>query len=106
MAEKGVHELFAATSPFEMVQLLWVRAISKMTSVGLSTRRFDLGKVVSEILGVSRKVMFVDVSQAHLYALIKVDVDAYVDLPPECSQQGVCGKLNHWFSGMRLASKE
>ena len=30
--------------------------------------------------------------------------NAYVDLPPECSKPGVCGKLQYWLYGMRPAS--
>ena len=52
-----------------------------------------------------RKVMLLDVSKAHLYALINADVDAFVDLPLECRKDGVCGKLNCWLYGMRPISK-
>ena len=52
-----------------------------------------------------RKVMFIDASKAHLCALINADVNAYVDLPPECRKAGVCGRLNYWLYGMRPASK-
>ena len=41
----------------------------------------------------------------HLYALMNADVNAYVDLPPECLKKGVCGRLNYWLYGMRPASK-
>ena len=52
-----------------------------------------------------RKMFFIDVSKAHLYALINEDVNAFVDLPPECAKPGMCGKLNYWLYGMRPASK-
>ena len=48
--------------------------------------------------------MFIDVSKAHLYAPVGVEINAYVDLPPECSKPGVCGKLVYWLYGMRPAS--
>ena len=52
-----------------------------------------------------RKVIFVDVSKAHLYASINVDIDAYVELPLECRKDNTCGRLNYWLYGMRPASK-
>ena len=52
-----------------------------------------------------RKIMIIDVSKAHLYALIYFDVHVYVELPPECRKEGVCGRLNYWLYGMRRASK-
>ena len=94
---KGIHELFAAMPPFEMVKLLLVRAVSSPALVRVPSQK--LGK------DATRKVMFIDVSKAHLYALIDANVDAYVDLPPECRKQGMCGRLNYWLYGMRPASK-
>lgn len=49
--------------------------------------------------------MFIDASKAHVYVLIDADVNAFVDLPPECRKPGVCGELNYWLYGMRPASK-
>ncbi len=49
--------------------------------------------------------MFVDISKAHLYAPVDDDTEAYVDLPPECSKPGTCGRLNFWLYGMRPASR-
>ena len=91
---KGIHDLFAAMPPFEMIKLLLVRAWSKVPTV----------KPASRSEGV-RKIIFLDVSKAHLYALIDEDVNAFVDLPAECSKQGMCGRLNYWLYGMRPASK-
>ena len=65
----------------------------------------NLGKIAPDNPETLRKVMFIDVSKAHPYALINADVDAFVDLPPECSKQGTCGKLNYLQYGMRPASK-
>ena len=64
---KGVRELFTAMPPFEMVKLLFVRALSKASlvsrSLALSSRARD-----------TRKIMFIDVSKSHLYALTNADV--------------------------------
>ena len=51
-----------------------------------------------------RKVLFIDVSKAHLYAPVGEGIKNYVELPPECGKPGVCGLLNFWLYGMRLAS--
>ena len=45
-----------------------------------------------------------DISKAHLYAPVGDEVRAYVDLPEECRKEGVCGRLQYWFYGMRQAS--
>ena len=84
---KGLHELFAAVPPFEIIKML--------------LRAGD----VSSRARVCRKMIFLDVSKAHLYALVDADVDAFVELPPECWRQGLCGKLNYWLYGMRPASQ-
>ena len=73
--------------PFEMVKALLVRSV----------QRRDLAKKI-------RKLMFIDVSESHLYASVDAGANAYVDLPPECSKPGVCGKLQYWLYGMRPAS--
>ena len=97
---KGLHELFAAMPPFEMVKLLLIRAVSdKIKSLEKSRSNEMAGRTARAVRGSSRpeavrKVMFIDVSKAHLYALINSDIDAFVDLPPECAKPGVCGRLN------------
>ena len=73
---KDAEDLFAAMPPFELVKALLVKAVQR------KDRRKKL-----------RKVMFIDVRKAHLYALVGPDVKAYVDLPPECGKSGVCGLL-------------
>ena len=73
--------------PFELVKALLVKA----------AQRRDRHKTI-------RKVMFVDVSKAHLYAPVGPDDKAYVALPPECGKPGVCGLLGFWLYGMRPAS--
>ena len=82
-----MHELFVAMPLFELVKLLLVRAVSKMTSVRLSSRKSGDEAVVSGSPEVVRKLMLIDISKAHLYALISADVNACVDLPPECHKQ-------------------
>ena len=62
-----VEDLFAAMAPFELVKALLVKAVQ---------RRDRKRKV--------RKVMFVDVSKAYLYAPVGLETVAYVALPPEC----------------------
>ena len=49
-------------------------------------------------------MLFIDVPKAHLYAPTVEDSSAYVELPPECSKPGTCGKLNFLF--MWYASRE
>ena len=58
--------------PFELVKALLVRAVQ---------RRERRRKI--------RKVLFIDVSKAHLYAPVGKDIKAYVDLPSECGKPGV-----------------
>jgi hypothetical protein len=84
---KEVDDLFAAMPPFEAVKLILTKCVQ------------SLGK------GRTRKLMFIDVSKAHLYAPVDEDTEAYVDLPPECKKEGVCGRLNFWLYGMRPASR-
>ena len=80
-----MEDLFAAMPPFEVVKALLVRSVQ---------RRDRVKKV--------RKIMFIDVFKAHLYAPVDPGTTAYVDLPPECSIPGVCGKLQYWLYGSRL----
>ena len=93
---KGLVELFAAMPPFEMIKYLLVRA------VGGGSPPFGAGNPANRG---RRKVLFIDVSKAHLYAPTEEDANAYVALPPECAKEGVCGRLNFWLYGMRPASK-
>ena len=84
---KGAEDLFAAMAPLELVKALLVKAVQR------KDRRKKL-----------RKLMFIDVSKARLYAPVGPDVKPYVDLPPECGKSGVCGLLQFWLYGMRPAS--
>ena len=97
---KGLHELFAEMPPFEMVKLLLVRAVSERAPAELALRAAS-----PEDRKICRKVMFINVSKTHLYALINADVDAFVDRPPECYKEGVYVRLNYWLYGMWPASK-
>ena len=76
--------LFAATPPLQLVKMIVVWAA-----------RHNKG-------GRRRKVMFVDISKAHLYA--PVQEEEYVDLPPEKAQAGKCARLLHTLYGMRTAA--
>ena len=80
---KDAEDLFAAMPPLEMVKALLITTVQ---------RRHRLKKV--------RKVMFTDVSKAHLYAPVGEGISAYVDLPPECSKPGVrqAGVLVVWYT--------
>ena len=84
---KEAEDLFAAMPPFELIKSLLIKAVQRRT-----------WKTAV------RKVMFIDVSKAHLYAPVGKDTKAYVDLPPECGKPGVCGLLQYWLYGMRPAS--
>ena len=77
--------LFAATPPLELVKMLIVRAAR-------------CGKRGKE----TRKVMFVDISKAHLYA--PVQEEEFVELPPERSKDGKCARLIYTLYGMRTAA--
>ena len=69
--KESTEDLFAGIPPFELVKALLVKAVQ---------RRERKKKI--------RKVLFIDVSKAHLYALVGKEVKAHVDLPPECSKPG------------------
>jgi hypothetical protein len=76
--------LYAATPPLELVKLLIMRAAMMSKS------------------GNCRKVMFIDIGKAHLYA--PIEGDEYVDLPPERYEPGKCAKLLFTLYGMRVAA--
>ena len=84
---KDAEDLFAAMPPFELIKSLLVKAVQR------STWKTSV-----------RKVMFIDISKAHLYAPVDKGTRAYVDLLPECSKPGTCGLLQFWLYGMRPAS--
>ena len=67
-----LHELFVAMPPFEMVKLLLIKAVKGRALAELAQRGdrpVDKPTV--------RKVMFIDVSKANLYALINADIETY-----------------------------
>ena len=74
---KGLTELSAAMPPFERVKYLIVRMMR--CQFGTVPRN---GNVQEN--GKRRKMLFIDVSKAHLYASTEVDSSEYVELPPEC----------------------
>ena len=80
-------DLFAAMAPFELVKALLAKSV----------QRWNRKKKI-------RKVLFIDVSKAHVYAPAGEGIKNYVELPPECEKPGVCGLLNFWLYGMRPAS--
>ena len=84
---KDAEDLFAAMPPFELIKSLLVKAVQRNTWKSTV-----------------RKVMFIDVSKAHLYAPVGENTKEYVELPPECGKPGICGKLQFWLYGMRPAS--
>ena len=84
---KDAEDLFAAMPPFELIKSLLIKAVQR-----------------SNWNTVKRKVMFIDISKAHLYAPVDKGTHAYVDLPPECSKPDTCGLLQFWLCCMRLAS--
>ena len=84
---KDAQDLFAAMPPFELIKSLLIKAVQR-----------------SNWTTMKRKVMFIDISKAHLYAPVDKGTSAYVDLPPECSKPGTCGLLQYWLYGMRPAS--
>ena len=63
---KDAEDLFAAMPPFELIQSLLVKAVQRRTW-----------------RTAVRKIMFIDVSDARLYAPVGKDTKAYVDIPPE-----------------------
>ena len=77
--------LFAATPPLELVKMLIVRA-------AMCDKR---GKE-------TRKVMFVDISKAHLYA--PVQEEEFVQFPPERMKEGKCARLIYTLYGLRTAA--
>ena len=78
--------LFAATPPLESVKMLILKAAR-----GSRNRHAGV-----------RKVMFLDVSKAHLYAPM-LD-EEFFQLPLERWTEGKCARLTHTLHGMRTAT--
>ena len=76
--------MFAGTPPLEAIKMVIMHA-------AVSSRR-----------GNKRKVMFIDIKKAHLYA--PMVGEEYVDLPPERAEEGMCAKLLYTLYGMRVAA--
>jgi hypothetical protein len=77
--------LFAATPPLELVKMLLLK----------SARPSRRNKGV-------RKVMFIDISKAHLYA--PMQEEDFVEYPSERYKEGKCAKLLYTLYGMRPAA--
>ena len=75
--------LFTATPPLEVVKMLILKA----------------ARGSRNLLADVRKVMFLDVSQAHLYAPMLNE--EFVQLPPERWTEGKCARLIYTLYGMR-----
>ena len=80
--KSSTEDLFAAMPPFELVKALLVKCVQ---------RRERLKRV--------KKMLFIDVSKAHLYAPVGESIKNYVDLPPECSKPGFAGCLTFGYMG-------
>jgi len=78
-------DIFASMPPWEAKKLLFSKAASQT----------GLGRVW--------KLLFVDATKAHVNGLC--DVDAFIELPPEAHESGMCAKLKHWLYGMRPAAR-
>ena len=78
--------LVAATRPLELVKVLIMKAARAKNSCGASTR----------------KIMFLDISNAHLYAPM-LD-EEFVELSPERWKEGKCARLIYTLYGMRTVS--
>ena len=77
-------DLFAAMPLLEAVKLLVAQGASEAGA------------------GKPRKLMFLDISKAHLYG--KMQTEEYVQLPPERWAPGKCAKLLYTLYGMRMAA--
>ena len=78
--------LFAATPPLELVKILLMK-VARGHKAGNAN---------------IRKVMFLDISKAHLYAPM-VD-EEFVEFPPERRKEGKCARLIYTLYGMRTAA--
>ena len=77
-------DLFAAMPPLEAVKLLVAQGAAEASG------------------SAPRKLMFIDISKAHLYG--KMETDEYVQLPAERAVPGKCAKLVYTLYGMRMAA--
>ena len=84
-------DLFAAMPPLEAKKILFKLAAHSFDGSRTKRRR-------------KMKLMFVDVSKAHLNGIC--EGDHYVELPEEAeAKDGKCGKLLRWLYGMRPAAQ-
>ena len=85
--EKDREDLFAAMPPLECKKVLFRKAV-QMPRRG----------------GKKMKLLFIDVKKAHLNAFLEEGEHAYIDLPEEDAEMGMCGRLRRWLYGMRPAA--
>jgi hypothetical protein len=78
-------DIFASMPPWEAKKLLFSKAASQK---GASRKR---------------KLLFIDVTKAHVNG--PCEVDAFIDLPEEVMEAGMCAKLKFWLYGMRPAAR-
>ena len=71
--------------PLEAKKILFSRAASQKGS----TRK--------------KKLLFIDMKKAHMNAIC--NQWAFIELPEEIREEGMCGQLKHWIYGMRPAAR-
>jgi hypothetical protein len=86
--EKDREDLFAAMPPLEAKKMLFKLAASQWGARGRE-------KV---------KLMFIDVKKAHLNGVVEDGDKAYIELPEEAAEAGMCGRLRRWLYGIRPAA--
>ena len=84
-------DLFAATPPLEAMKMLFSLAVTE--GIGYQRARREQGM----------KLDFIHVRRAYFHAKARRDV--YVELPPEDSMPGMCGKLVKAMYGTRDAAQ-
>jgi hypothetical protein len=85
--EKDREDLFAAMPPLECKEILFRKAV-QMPRRG----------------GKKMKLLFIDVKKAHLNVFLEEGEHAYIELPEEDAEIGMCGRLRRWLYGMRPAA--
>jgi hypothetical protein len=78
-------EIFASMPPLEAKKILFSRAASQKGSPK------------------KKKLLFIDIKKAHMNAVC--NQWAFIELPEEIREEGMCGRLKHWIYGMRPAAR-
>jgi len=78
-------EIFASMPPLEAKKILFSRAASQVGAIR------------------KKKLLFIDIKKAHMNAIC--DQWAFIELPEEIREEGMCGQLKHWIYGMRPAAR-